>query len=63
VTTTSAAGEFRFDDLGAGVDDACLLQLQLPSGWVPTQSVGSRCRQHDEKSGLCTQAPFAFELP
>jgi hypothetical protein len=63
VTTTSAVGEFRFEDLGAGVDDACELQLHLPGGWVPTQSVASQCRQHDAKAGLCTVARFVFRVP
>lgn len=63
VTTTSAGGEFRFEELGPGVDDACLLQVQLPGGWVPTQSIASRCAQRDAKTGLCAQATFAFQLP
>jgi hypothetical protein len=63
-TTTSAGGEFRFDDLGPGVDDRCELEVQVQTTgrWVAPQSVASRCGQHD-RTGRCTQASFSFEVP
>lgn len=60
-TFTATGGEFRFEDLGASVDDGCQVQAHL-SGWVPTQTVGSRCTRRDA-AGLCAEAQFAFEVP
>ena len=62
-TSTTAGGEFRFDDVGPGVDDRCEMLVDAPGGWVAPQSVASRCGQHDPgASGLCTQVRFAFEV-
>jgi hypothetical protein len=59
-TSTNATGDFRFEGLGAGVDDKCNVQTTGPSTWR-SQAVGTRCGQHDA-AGLCTEAIFSFEL-
>jgi hypothetical protein len=58
-TTTNATGDFRFEDLGPGVDERCNVQTTGAATWA-SQSVATRCAQHDAKTGLCTEAVFAF---
>jgi hypothetical protein len=62
-TTTSATGEFRFEDLGAGAPDDCIVEVDGHGSWIAPLRLGSRCTQHDATSGLCTEARFAFEMP
>jgi hypothetical protein len=61
VTSTSTTGEFRFEDVGAGVDDGCVVEVSLPGTWIPPQAVGPRCRTHDAATGLCTEVILTFE--
>lgn len=58
-TTTNATGDFRFEGLGASVDDACIVQTPTDATWS-AQSIATRCVQRDAKSGRCTEALFAF---
>jgi hypothetical protein len=60
-TTTNASGDFRFEELGPGVDDACTVEAEAAGAWVPPLAIASRCGQHDA-AGLCTEAVFAFEM-
>lgn len=60
LTSTNATGDFRFEDLGPGVDDACMVEVIAPGTWIAPQAVGGRCARHDAASGLCTEALFAF---
>ena len=59
VTSTNATGDFRFEELGPGLDDACLVEVSAPGSWIAPLSVGTRCGQHDA-GGQCTEALFAF---
>ena len=61
VTTTNASGDFRFEELGPGVDDACIVEASSPGSWIAPLSIGTRCGQHDPATGKCTEAIFAFE--
>lgn len=61
-TTTNATGDFRFEGLGSGIGDACTVEAKSPETWAGAQTVAGRCATHDAKSGLCTEAMFAFEL-
>jgi hypothetical protein len=59
VTSTNATGDFRFEELGPGLDDACMVEVSAPGSWIAPLSVGTRCGQHDA-GGKCTEALFAF---
>jgi hypothetical protein len=61
VTSTSVAGEFRFEGLGPGVDDACTVEVNVTGSWIAPSLVGPRCGEHDAR-GQCTEAIFAFEV-
>jgi hypothetical protein len=61
VTTTNATGDFRFEELGPGVDDACVVEVSASGGWIPPLAIATRCGQHDASTGRCTEALFAFE--
>ena len=61
LTTTNATGDFRFEELGPGVDDACMVEIKGSATWVAPLSIGTRCAQHDA-TGLCTEALFAFQV-
>ncbi len=58
-TTTNATGDFRFEGVGAGVDDRCIVQTPTDNTWS-AQSIATRCVQRDAKSALCIEALFAF---
>ncbi len=60
LTGTNATGDFRFEELGPGVDDACIVEVLATGTWIAPLAVGTRCAQHDAASGLCTEALFAF---
>ncbi len=60
VTSTNATGDFRFEELGPGLDDACMVEVSAPGSWIAPLSVGTRCGQHDA-GGKCTEAIFAFQ--
>jgi hypothetical protein len=62
LTTTNSTGDFRFEELGPGVDDACIVEVLAPGTWIAPLSVGTRCAQHDAASRLCTEALFAFAV-
>ena len=62
-TSTNATGDFRFEELGAGVGDDCTVEAKSTGAWAGAQAVAGRCGQHDPKTGMCTLAIFSFELP
>ncbi len=61
LTSTNATGDFRFEELGPGLDDACMVEVSSPGTWIAHLSIGTRCGQHDAASGKCTEAIFKFE--
>jgi hypothetical protein len=61
LTSTNATGDFRFEELGPGLDDACMVEVSSPGTWIAPLSIGTRCGQHDAASGKCTEAIFKFE--
>jgi hypothetical protein len=61
LTSTNATGDFRFEELGPGVDDACMVEVSAPGTWIAPLSIGTRCGQHDASTGKCTEALFSFE--
>ncbi len=60
VTATNATGDFRFEEVGPGLDDACMVDVSAPGSWIAPLAVGTRCGQHDAV-GKCTEAVFAFQ--
>jgi hypothetical protein len=60
VTSTNATGDFRFEEVGPGLDDACMVEVSAPGSWIAPLAIGTRCGQH-EAGGKCTEAIFAFQ--
>jgi hypothetical protein len=61
LTSTNSTGDFRFEELGPGVDDACIVEVLATGTWIAPVAVGNRCAQH-AASGLCSEALFAFNV-
>jgi hypothetical protein len=58
-TGTNSSGDFRFEDLGAAVDDACTIEVDSPGG-ARTHTIATQCVQHDASS-RCIEARCDFQ--
>ena len=56
---TNSLGDFRFEELGASVDDACTVEAESPSG-NNAQTIATRCVQRDASS-RCIEARCDFQ--
>lgn len=57
---TNSFGDFRFEELGGAVDDACTVTLDSPSGGSGSHTIGTEC-VHRDASSRCIEARCDFQ--
>lgn len=57
---TDSFGNFRFEEMGAAVDDACTVAFDSPSGGGGTHTIATECVQRDASS-RCIEAKCDFQ--